>query len=125
MVRRASRRARRLQWVLLFCVVSLAGGLVHEAAGNLRARHLGFSFDYLAQPANFDIPFRLVAWVTSDSYGRVLFVGLLNTLLVGVLGIVAATLLGLVVGVLRLSVNWLLRQLAAAASSNWCATRRN
>ena len=113
MSRRPSRRARRLQWLLLAGVLLLAGAALHEAAGNLQARHLGFSYDYLAAPANFDIPFHLIAWRTTDSYGRVLLVGLLNTLLVTVLGIVAATLLGLVVGVMRLSVNWLLRQLAS------------
>lgn len=114
MIRRASRRARWLQWALLVCVVVLAGGIVHEAGSNLRARHLGFSYDYLSAPANFDIPFHLIGWRTTDSYGRVLLVGLLNTILVAVLGIGAATLLGLVVGIMRLSVNWLLRQLSGA-----------
>src|SRR6202012_3445373 len=47
-------------------------------------------------------------------YGRVLLVALLNTLLVSVLGILTATLLGLVVGIMRLSMNWLLRMFATA-----------
>ena len=113
MVRRPSARARRLQWVLLLGLVVLVGLVLHNAAGNLAARHLGFSYDYLWAPANFDIPFHLLSWATNDSYGRVLLVGLCNTLLVTVFGIIAATLLGLVVGIMRLSVNWLLRQLAA------------
>jgi general L-amino acid transport system permease protein len=112
MVRRQSALARRLQWVLLAGVLLLAGGLIHNAAGNLAARHLGFSFDYLWQPANFDIPFHLLSWVSSDSFGRVLLVGLCNTLLVSVFGIIGATMLGLLVGVMRLSVNGLLRLLA-------------
>jgi general L-amino acid transport system permease protein len=41
-----------------------------------------------------------------------LLVSLLNTLLVSAMGIVAATLLGLTVGIMRLSVNWLIRNLA-------------
>ena len=112
MIRRPTRRARRLQWLLLLGVAVLAGLVIHNAAGNLIARHLGFSYAYLGQPANFDIPFHVVPWATTDSFGRVLLVGLLNTLLVAVLGIVASTLLGLAVGIMRLSVNWLLRQLA-------------
>jgi general L-amino acid transport system permease protein len=98
--------------VLLLGLAALVGGVVHNAAANLAARHLGFSYDYLWARANFDIPFHLISWATSDSFGRVLLVGLLNTLLVTVFGIVAATVLGLVVGVMRLSVNWLLRLLA-------------
>ena len=39
---------------------------------------------------------------------------LLNTLLVSVLAIVTATLLGLLVGIMRLSSNWLVKNLALA-----------
>ena len=48
----------------------------------------------------------------ADTYGRVFFVGLLNTLLVSALGIVLATILGFVIGIARLSPNWLLARLA-------------
>ncbi len=114
MLRRPSRRARRLQWVLLLALVMFAAGAVRDVSNNLAARHLGFSYDYLGAPANFDIPFHVLSWATSDSYGRVLLVGLVNTLLVSAAGVMAATLLGFMVGVMRLSVNWLLRQLGAA-----------
>jgi general L-amino acid transport system permease protein len=113
MVRLPSRRARRLQWLLLASVVLLAAWIVANAADNLAARHLGFSFDYLWAPAHFDIPFHLIDWATTDTFGRVLLVGLLNTLLVSVAGIVAATMLGFLVGIMRLSPNWLWRQLAS------------
>jgi general L-amino acid transport system permease protein len=112
MVRRPSILARRLQWVLLGSVLLLVGAIIRNAAGNLAARHLGFSFDYLWQPANFEIPFHVLSWVSSNSYGRVLLVGLCNTLLVSVFGIVGASLLGVLVGVMRLSVNGLLRLIA-------------
>jgi general L-amino acid transport system permease protein len=114
MVRVPSRRARAAQWGLLFLVLVAAGLLARNAAANLAARHLGFSFAYLSAPANFDIPFHLLDWSTHDSYGRVLLVALANTLLVSALGIIAATLLGLLVGIMRLSVNWLVRLLATA-----------
>jgi general L-amino acid transport system permease protein len=112
MVRLPSRRARTAQWVLLALVLAAAGGLAHNAASNLAARHMRFSYEYLSEPAHFDIPFHLLDWSTSDSYGRVLLVALVNTLLVSALGIVTATLLGLLVGIMRLSVNWLLRMFA-------------
>jgi general L-amino acid transport system permease protein len=100
--------------VFLAAVLAALAFLIHTAASNLSARHMHLSFEYLSAPANFDIPFHILPWATSDSYGRVLLVGLANTLLVSAMGIAAATLLGLAVGVMRLSVNWLMRTLAAA-----------
>lgn len=99
---------------MLAAAVALTFGLVRTAGQNLAARHMGLNFDYLSLPANFDIPFHTLPWATSDSYAWALLVALANTLLVSALGIVAATLLGLLVGVMRLSVNWLLRMLAAS-----------
>ena len=87
-------------------VSRLAGGRQYRAAAcDLR---LGF----LAEPTNFDIPFRLIAWSVGDTYARALLVCVLNTLLVSAMSIVAATLLGLFVGIMRLSTNWLVRNLA-------------
>jgi general L-amino acid transport system permease protein len=73
-----------------------------------------FGFGFLAAPAHFDIPFHLISWSVFDTYGKALLVSLLNTLLISAMGVVAATLLGLMVGVMRLSVNWLIRNLALA-----------
>ncbi|HEX3349898.1 MAG TPA: ABC transporter permease subunit [Acetobacteraceae bacterium] len=112
MIRRPSRRARAAQWVLLLGVVSAAVVLANLAGGNLARRHLDFGFGFLADHANFDIPFRLIPWEVGDTYGRALLVCTLNTLLVSVMGIVTATLLGLLVGVMRLSENWLVRNIA-------------
>lgn len=114
MVRRPSPRAYAGQWILLVVVVAVAWLLVSTAGDNLARRNMSFGFRFLADRANFDIPFHLVSWVTSDSYGRALLVSLLNTLLVSAMGVVAATLLGLLVGVMRLSVNWLVRNIALA-----------
>ena len=114
MVRRPSRRAYAAQWLLLLAVLTVAYLIVADAADNLGRRNMSFGFGFLADRSNFDIPFRLVSWVESDTYGRALLVSFLNTLLVSAMGIVAATLLGFVVGTMRLSVNWLIRNLALA-----------
>lgn len=84
------------------------------AAGNFVRRRGGLSFGFLAGATNFDIPFRLISWNVGDTYGRALLVCVLNTLLVAALSIVAATLLGLLVGIMRLSANWLVRNIALA-----------
>jgi len=114
MVRRPSPRAYAGQWLLLLGVVAVAWLLISDAGDNLARRNMSFGFSFLGNRANFDIPFRLVPWVESDTFGRALLVSFLNTLLVSAMSIVAATLLGLLVGIMRLSVNWLVRNIALA-----------
>ena len=91
----------------------LAGALslARNAADNLGGQH-AFGFGYLANTANFDIPFRLIDFGPDDTYARALLVCVLNTLLVSVMGIVTATLIGLLIGLMRLSGNWLIRNIA-------------
>ncbi|HXA24913.1 MAG TPA: ABC transporter permease subunit [Acetobacteraceae bacterium] len=112
MVRRPSPRARAAQWVLLAALVALICYLGSMAATNMSRRHTGFGFGFLAESSNFDIPFRLIPWSVGDTYARALLVCVLNTLLVSAMSIVAATLLGLLVGIMRLSANWLVRNIA-------------
>jgi general L-amino acid transport system permease protein len=114
MVRRPSARARAAQWLLPLGVAAAAWYLAATAAANLNRRHMGFGFGFLADYANFDIPFRLISWNVGDTYSRALLVCTLNTLLVSAMAIVAATLLGLLVGVMRLSTNCLVRNIALA-----------
>ena len=112
LIRRPSRRARVAQWLLLAAVAALAwllGSIAAESSGHRRG---GLGFGFLADPTNFDIPFHLIGWNVGDTYARALLVCVLNTLLVAALSIVAATLLGLLVGIMRLSANWLVRNLA-------------
>jgi general L-amino acid transport system permease protein len=114
MVRRPSRRAYVGQWIFLLVVIAVGGLLISTLGENLLRRNMHFGFGFLASPARFDIPFHLVTWTTFDTYGRALLVSLLNTLLVSAMGVVAATILGLFVGIMRLSVNWLVRNIALA-----------
>src|SRR5262249_19296020 len=112
MVRRPSPRAYVAQWVFLAGLFVVGGLLIINLGANLARRNMQFGFGFLAEPAHFDIPFRLIEWSLFDSYAAALFVSLLNTLLVSAMGIAAATLFGLVVGIMRLSINWLVRNLA-------------
>lgn len=98
--------------MLLLAVVAIAWALGSEAMANLARRNMSFGFGFLADHANFDIPFRLISWSVGDTYARALLVCTLNTLLVSAMAIVAATLIGLIVGVMRLSTNWLVRNIA-------------
>src|SRR5215472_6244490 len=114
MVRRPSSRAKLGQWLLLVVVVAVAWLLVSNAGDNLARRNLSFGFGFFGDRANFDIPFKLISWSESDTFGRALLVCLLNTVLVAGLSVASATLLGVVVGIMRLSVNWLVRNIALA-----------
>jgi general L-amino acid transport system permease protein len=114
MIRRPSRRAIIGQWIFLLALLLVGGLLAATLSENLARRNMHFGFEFLFNQAGFDIPFHLVAWSTFDSYGRALYVSLLNTILVSAMGVVAATLLGVLVGIMRLSVNWLVRNIALA-----------
>jgi general L-amino acid transport system permease protein len=98
--------------VLLGGVVAVAWLFGSIATETSTGRHGALGFGYLADKTNFEIPFRLIEWSIGDTYARALLVCVLNTLLVSSMSIVAATLLGLLVGIMRLSTNWLVRNIA-------------
>lgn len=84
---------------------------VHENLGEAGIR-LGFGF--LEGEAGFDVNESLIAYSASDSYTRVLLVGLLNTLELSFVCILGATLIGTMMGIIRAGNNWLGVRLAIA-----------
>jgi general L-amino acid transport system permease protein len=101
--------------VLLAGIAALVLLAARNAADNLARRGMAVDFGFLGAIAGFDIPFRLIPWQVTDSYGRALLVALVNTLVVSSLAVAAATLLGLAIALLRLSGNPLARALARGA----------
>ncbi len=74
--------------VALFAFVLWVGyEFVLNARENLRAAKIATGFGFLENTAGFGINQTLLPYSEGDTYGRVFFVGLLNTLLVAVLGI--------------------------------------
>ena len=108
----AKIRAIIIQVVSLLFVIGLFYWLVHNTMTNLAARNLSAGFGFLDVSAGFGIGFTLVPYQEGDSYLRVFFVGIANTLLVAVVAITFSTILGLVVGLARLSNNWIIGTLA-------------
>ncbi|WGQ35100.1 amino acid ABC transporter permease [Alcaligenes faecalis] len=96
--------------VLGFCVWYLVSNTLH----NLAVRNISTGFDFLHREAGFAIGESDLAYSPSDSYGRAILVGLVNTLKVAVIGIIAATVFGTLLGIARLSKNWLVSRLAGA-----------
>ncbi|PSL18491.1 amino acid ABC transporter permease [Shimia abyssi] len=80
---------------------------------NLRAAGLNISYDFLGDPAGYDINQRLVEYDSQSSHAKAALVGLLNTLLVAFLACITATIFGVIAGVLRLSNNWIVSKLMA------------
>ncbi len=105
-------RAVFYQLVLLAALLWLGFEIALNAKANLDAQKITSGFGFLDNTAGFGINQSLIPYNEADTYARVFFVGLLNTLLVAAIGIVLATILGFVVGLARLSPNWLVARLA-------------
>ncbi|MDF3934048.1 amino acid ABC transporter permease [Pseudomonas citronellolis] len=105
-------RAWAFQIIAVVAVVAFGWFLFDNTQTNLAHRGIQSGFGFLDNSAGFGISQHLIDYSESDTYGRVFFVGLLNTLLVTVIGIVLATIIGFILGVARLSPNWLVRKIA-------------
>ena len=114
----ARRRARvgqrdvLAQVLVALLVIMAVYWLVGNVVSNLERQNVASGFGFFNERAGFGINQTLIDYNEDNSYGRVLVVGLLNTLLVSVLGIAAASFLGFVIGIGRLSQNWLISKLA-------------
>ncbi|WP_338549831.1 amino acid ABC transporter permease [Roseovarius phycicola] len=106
-------RSYTFQFIALIALISLIAYLGSNLVQNLRAAGLNISYEFLGEPAGYDINQRLIEYDSQSSHWRASIVGILNTLLVAFLACVTATILGVAAGVLRLSNNWLVRKLMA------------
>ncbi|MDO9065737.1 MAG: amino acid ABC transporter permease, partial [Chloroflexota bacterium] len=83
-----------LSQVAFVLVVVVAGSfLLGNLSTAMRQRGLASGFDFLNRESGFEIGEGLIPYRPSDTYGRAITVGLLNTLLVSVLGIALSTVL--------------------------------
>jgi general L-amino acid transport system permease protein len=99
---------------LLLAVILVVGWLAYRnMLANMQARGLVFGWEYLERQSNFAIGESLMPYGPTDTYGRALLVGFLNTIRVAVIGISLCTVLGIALGVMRLSTNPLLARLTS------------
>jgi general L-amino acid transport system permease protein len=110
------QRALSVAWQLLAvaAIVLAVWFLAHNVMHNMRSRGIQSGFDFLAQPAGFDIGESLIAFDSARSYGRAFAVGFFNTLRVAGVAIVLSTLLGILLGIGRFSGSVLVRGLCYA-----------
>ena len=102
----------QLAFVLILALA--AGFLYANVSTNLARQGLTVGYGFLNNPASFDIGESYIPYDASDSYGRALLVGLVNTLVVSILGIILTTIVGVIAGIARLSSNWLISRFANA-----------
>ena len=107
-------RAWCYQTVLIGMLIVLVGWLLHNTLGNMRMRGIQSGFDFLLDPAGFDMGESMFAFTSTQTYGSAFLVGLLNTLRVSCIAIVVCTLWGALLGIGRLSSNALARGLCYA-----------
>ena len=96
--------------LIAFVIWFLAKNTMH----NMQVRGIQSGFDFLAQPAGFDIGEGLYPFDSGEPYWRAFLMGVSNTLRVAIIGIVLTTLLGTALGVGRFSRNALVRGLCSA-----------
>ena len=104
-------RSYTFQFIALILLIMAFAYLGYNLLANLQAAGLNISYQFLGEPAGYDINQTLIDYTSQSSHWRASVVGVLNTLLVAFLGCLMATVIGVVVGVLRLSDNWLVRQI--------------
>ena len=108
-----SQAFRGLMYQIL--AVVLIGGvawfIAHNTAENMRVRGIKSGFDFLTQPAGFDIGESLTHFDSNDPYWKAFLIGVSNTLRVAIIGIILTTVLGTLIGVGRFSRNGLVRGL--------------
>ena len=81
-------RAVLLQICVIAAVFGAFGWLLSNLVTNFAALNKNFGFDFLFQPAGYDINQRLIEYTNRSTHIRAAFVGLLNTALVAVVGII-------------------------------------
>ncbi len=106
------KRSIIVQVISIALLFSFFFFIINNAIVNLETIGKGFSFDFLSQPASYDINQTLISYNSRDTHLRATYVGIINTVLIAFWGIVLATIVGFALGVLRLSKNWLANRLA-------------
>ncbi len=104
-------RSMTIQVIALIGFSAAIWWLVGNTLQNMNALGKDLSFQFLGEPAGYDINQRLIEYTSQSTHFRAAMVGVLNTLVIAVLGCILATVLGIIIGVLRLSNNWIVARI--------------
>lgn len=101
-----------LQIAFVIAVIVVGWALYNNLITGLAKSNVTMSWRFLDQSANIAVSEGMDSQNTNFTFREVFITGIFNTLRVAVVGMVLATLLGLVTGIVRLSPNWLARNVA-------------
>jgi general L-amino acid transport system permease protein len=114
----SARRAVWLAWAVQALLIAAIAGLVfwlgNHALGVLRARGVRSGFDFLSQPAGFEISEGWLDFSSGQPFWRAFLAGLINTIRAAIPAAVMAVVLGTLVGIGRLVPHVLVRGLCGA-----------
>ena len=103
-----------IQALIVLFVVDLLWHFSATLNDNMLGRGIQFGFGFLKNPAGFGIGESLLDYQAQDTYGKVIQVGIINSLRVMIVGVILATTVGITAGVASFSDNWLLYKISRA-----------
>jgi len=109
---RDSFRGYLIQAIVLLSVLAFLSYLFFNADHNLNQMGLSLSFGFLHSTAGFNISWSIIPYDPTMTYWRVFWVGVVNTLVLSASVIICGTITGTVIGIMRLSSNPMVSQLA-------------
>jgi general L-amino acid transport system permease protein len=108
MLKTRKSRAWAIQGAFIAMVAFLVISSILVARNTLLAQGMNSGFGFLERSTGWDVGFSLIAFSPFDTYGKVIVVGLLNTIFLGLIGIVLANVVGLTIAIFRTSRNGVL-----------------
>lgn len=106
------KRGLVYQALLVLFVGLMAYFLFSNTQANLQRQNIASGLGFLSLEAGFEMGESVLSFDSTDTYGRALAVGALNTLKVALIGNFFAILLGILVGMGTLSSNWPISKIA-------------
>lgn len=112
----ASQRFRRLtlQGGFILAVIAFITSVILVGQRNIADQGIATGFGFLEQTTGWPVNFSIIEVTGRSTYARVLWAGLLNTMLVGFLTLILATIFGLFLALMRVSSNTLMKLVGAA-----------
>lgn len=106
-----SQKFRRIaiQSTFVFLITVFIISLVVTGQRNIAAQGIATGFGFLERTTGWPVNFSVIDISPRSTYARVLWAGLVNTMLVGFLTLIFSTLLGLILAFMRISSNTLMR----------------
>ena len=107
-------RGLAAQIVTVVVILAVLLFLINNMIVNREAQGRPFSYAFMDNIAGFPVAMSLIPLDLNSTITRVMWAGMLNTMLAGIISIFLSTIVGFLVGIARLSPNYLISRLAAA-----------